>query len=206
VITPSPARLPSLAGGLASAAAPQSDFFALGRTFVYLLTAKEPTEAAIYDAFNDELNWRQYTSGISQELADLIDKMMARLPRERPANAEVILQRLQQINRPINNPNFIGNQTVPRETEPNPPVHQSVPKQTTPISNSTPLPENKTTQNKQKNPFFVFLRRVIAVLLILFGLLILVAWLSSGNIMHGILIALVIIGISWGLGVFLWRL
>jgi len=75
-------------------AVPQSDFFALGRTFVYLLTAKEPVDKSIYDAFNDELNWRQFAPSVSSDLADLIDKMMSRLPRDRPKNAARILQNL----------------------------------------------------------------------------------------------------------------
>jgi serine/threonine protein kinase len=73
-------------------AVPQSDFFALGRTFVYLLTAKEPVDKSIYDAFNDELNWRQFAPSVSSDLADLIDKMMSRLPRDRPKNTQEILE------------------------------------------------------------------------------------------------------------------
>jgi serine/threonine protein kinase len=75
-------------------AAPQSDFFALGRTFIYLLTAKEPVDKSIYDAFNDELNWRQFAPSVSSDLADLIDQMMARLPRDRPKSASAVLERL----------------------------------------------------------------------------------------------------------------
>jgi len=72
----------------------QSDFFALGRTFVYLLTGKEPTNPDIYDAYNDECRWRQFNPSLSSQLADLIDQLMARLPRDRPANTQDILQRL----------------------------------------------------------------------------------------------------------------
>ncbi len=51
---------------------PQSDFLALGRTFVYLLTGKEPQE--IPENFdNCELLWRELTAGVSDDLADLID-------------------------------------------------------------------------------------------------------------------------------------
>jgi serine/threonine protein kinase len=75
-------------------AAPQSDFFALGRTFVYLLTAKEPFDTTIYDAFNDELNWRQFAGNVPSDLADLIEQMMERLPRQRPINALAILRTL----------------------------------------------------------------------------------------------------------------
>ncbi|MCF4966393.1 serine/threonine protein kinase [Nostoc sp. CMAA1605] len=77
-------------------AVPQSDFFALGRTFVYLLTGKNPTE------FNEEyhtgqLKWREQAHQISPGLADLIDGMMQPFPGNRPQNATEILQRLQTI-------------------------------------------------------------------------------------------------------------
>jgi serine/threonine protein kinase len=77
----------------------QSDFFALGRTFVFLLTGKEPLDESIYDAFNDELRWCSYASDVSPQLADLIDQMMARLPSQRPQSTLLILQRLAEINR-----------------------------------------------------------------------------------------------------------
>jgi serine/threonine protein kinase len=80
-----------------SRAVPQSDFFALGRTFVYLLTGKMPNEPAIYDDYNNELNWRGVTKGISPQLADLIDEFMAAKASQRPQNTEVILQKLKQI-------------------------------------------------------------------------------------------------------------
>ncbi|AFY35042.1 RDD family protein [Calothrix sp. PCC 7507] len=81
-------------------AVPQSDFFALGRTFVYLLTGKEPNHSAIYDSYTDELRWRNYAPHISPPLADLIDQMMARFAGQRPTNTQEILQRLSAIDRP----------------------------------------------------------------------------------------------------------
>ncbi|MDZ8184759.1 MAG: protein kinase [Nostoc sp. ChiSLP02] len=35
----------------------QSDFFALGRTFIFLLTGKEPQDKSIYDPLTNELHW-----------------------------------------------------------------------------------------------------------------------------------------------------
>jgi parallel beta-helix repeat protein len=79
-------------------AVPQSDFFALGRTFVYLLTGKEPSDPAIYDAYADELRWQNLTTtNLLQPLAELLDQMMARLPSQRPQNTQVILQKLAEI-------------------------------------------------------------------------------------------------------------
>lgn len=73
----------------------QSDFFALARTFVFLLTATDP--ALLYDVNTDSLNWRDRNRFVSPEFADLIDGMMARLPQHRPTSTEEILQRLQVV-------------------------------------------------------------------------------------------------------------
>ncbi len=74
---------------------PQSDFFALGRTFVYLLTGKEPNE---FD--EDEhlrLLWRESAIDLSQPLADLIDWLMEPSPVKRPINTDIIRQCLQAL-------------------------------------------------------------------------------------------------------------
>jgi serine/threonine protein kinase len=78
----------------------QSDFFALGRTFVFLLTGREPTDKSMYDAFNDELRWQEHTTNASPQLVALINHMMARLPKDRPTNAQTILQELARIQTP----------------------------------------------------------------------------------------------------------
>jgi eukaryotic-like serine/threonine-protein kinase len=78
-------------------AVPQSDFFALGRTFVYLLTGKEPLAPIIYDAYNEKLDWRNHAPQISSMLADLLDEMMQRLYKDRPGNTQEILQRIAAI-------------------------------------------------------------------------------------------------------------
>lgn len=100
--------LEQLEGG----ALPQSDFFALGRTFVYLLTGKHPSQLMDYQT--GLLLWRDSAPQITPQLADLIDDLMALLPGNRPANTQVILQRLAQINddnfQPVSPPDFQGNQ------------------------------------------------------------------------------------------------
>ncbi|MCZ8126387.1 MAG: serine/threonine protein kinase [Microcystis sp. LE19-114.1B] len=80
----------------------QSDFHALGRTFVHLLTGKHPLE--IYDPINDVLPWREETENIHPLLLDFIDELMGRLPKNRPANTRVILQRLDEIERQLKLP------------------------------------------------------------------------------------------------------
>ncbi|AFZ13790.1 serine/threonine protein kinase with WD40 repeats [Crinalium epipsammum PCC 9333] len=85
-------------------AVPQSDFYALGRTFVYLLTGKEPNHQAIYNPYKDELVWRGHARGLSPHFADLIDDMMAHQAGNRPKNAQEILQRLNNISKNIHPP------------------------------------------------------------------------------------------------------
>lgn len=78
-------------------AVPESDFFALGRTFLYLLTGKHPIDPAIYDYRQDVINWRRHAPGISSQLADFIDRLMERSPEKRPKSTEAVLQELAQI-------------------------------------------------------------------------------------------------------------
>ena len=73
----------------------QSDFFSLGRTFVYLLTGKELNELGVNT--NDELDWHGHTTHISQKFVELIDSLMAHEVDQRPANAEAVLTRLSNI-------------------------------------------------------------------------------------------------------------
>lgn len=77
----------------------QSDFFALGRTFVFLLTGYHPLEMPpnIYDAENDILHWHNETNNISPLFLNLIDELMARKVEKRPQDTQDILQRLKQI-------------------------------------------------------------------------------------------------------------
>ena len=75
-------------------AVPQSDFFALGRTFVYLLTLKSPIDLP-KDTQTGELIWLNHASQVTPQLASLIDCLMAPFPGQRPQNTEEILQSLQ---------------------------------------------------------------------------------------------------------------
>ncbi len=73
-------------------AVPQSDFFALGRTFVALLTGKSPSDF-LEDPRNGQLLWQHRAPQVSQAVTDLIDDLMATMPGNRPHNAQIILQR-----------------------------------------------------------------------------------------------------------------
>lgn len=87
---------PEQANGRAVA---KSDFYALGRTFVHLLTGRHPLKLH-EDTQIGQLHWRNRAPQVSQELADLIDDLMAPSPANRPGNAQEILRRLQEIERP----------------------------------------------------------------------------------------------------------
>lgn len=73
-------------------ALPQSDFYALGRTFVHLLTGKHPSEFLSNSA--GQLIWQYTAPQISKPLADFIDDMMALLPEDRPKTTAEILRDL----------------------------------------------------------------------------------------------------------------
>lgn len=73
----------------------QSDFFALGRTFVYLLTRQHPL--TFYDPYTDEFRWRSRASGVSLEFAEFLDRLMAPFPSQRPRNTGEILSELTRL-------------------------------------------------------------------------------------------------------------
>ena len=154
-------------------AVPQSDFFSLGRTFVYLLTARHPLD--MYDAHNDILKWRNYTSNLSPALLDIIDWLMMSQVSKRPANAQEILQRLAAINGQQNDKTAA---TVNVVGSPVPPIprHTTSYETTNMVDNPNYQPPSQTTttlppeDNERFNiPYLAWL----AVLLVLSGLIIL---------------------------------
>ncbi len=74
----------------------QSDFFALGRTFVYLLTGQQPNNFA-EDPNTGDLIWRNGVK-ISNDLGDFIDYLMKPFPGHRPQNTQDIFNYLNNIN------------------------------------------------------------------------------------------------------------
>jgi WD40 repeat protein len=78
-------------------AVPQSDFYALGCTFIYLLTGKSPTDSSIYDSLNNEFHWRSYAPQVSPLFADYIDKLVAPRASDRPKSTQEILTTLPQL-------------------------------------------------------------------------------------------------------------
>lgn len=76
-------------------AIPSSDFFALGRTFVFLLTGSSPEQ--LYNPHLDILQWRHHANHVSPLLLDFIDWLISTEVSKRPSNAEEISRRLAAI-------------------------------------------------------------------------------------------------------------
>jgi eukaryotic-like serine/threonine-protein kinase len=89
---------------------PQSDFFALGRTFVYFLTGRHPYDLP-KNAETDQLIWRNLTPSISSDLALLIDNLMAHEPAKRPQNTQDIWRHIQLIDNSIKPDQYTLNRT-----------------------------------------------------------------------------------------------
>ena len=90
-------------------AVPQSDFYALGRTFVYLLTGKQATDKAIYEPLTDRCHWRDIAPHISPQLADFIDKLMAPTAAARHKNTQDILDELDNLSQDLSQPKLVDN-------------------------------------------------------------------------------------------------
>jgi eukaryotic-like serine/threonine-protein kinase len=76
---------------------PQSDFFALGKTFIYLLTGQDPGNFT-----DDEGNWQDSAPQISKPLVALINKLVAPNVEDRPETAQAILDSINHLSDPIN--------------------------------------------------------------------------------------------------------
>jgi serine/threonine protein kinase len=75
-------------------AIPKSDFFALGKTLVHLLTGKHPIVFEV-DETKALINWQDDCPLIDRWFADLIEDLINPISRQRPQNSSVILQRLE---------------------------------------------------------------------------------------------------------------
>ncbi|PMB12049.1 serine/threonine protein kinase [Fischerella thermalis CCMEE 5282] len=84
----------------------------LGRTFVFLLTGKEPQDSAIYNPLTNQLDWRPHALQISPLFADLIDCLMAPVANQRPENTQVIWQWLEKIEQDINQTDICSQKTL----------------------------------------------------------------------------------------------
>jgi serine/threonine protein kinase len=101
-------------------ATPQSDFFAIGRTFVHLLTGKKPND--IGDSYrnantDDSWDWRSEAPRVAPAVADFIDYLMSPSPTNRPQSSKVLIDDLNHLIQELDyrkdaftkNENFISN-------------------------------------------------------------------------------------------------
>ena len=79
-----------------SSRASLTDFFALGRTFVHLLTGLQPIDFPV-NPKTGKLNWRNQAVDVDELFVSLIDELMEPLPENRPENTQVILEKLKNI-------------------------------------------------------------------------------------------------------------
>jgi len=70
----------------------RSDFFALGRTFVFLLTGQQPNH--FEESLTKGLIWHEKARNYSKELRNFIDDLMAPDVEKRPRDTQAILKRL----------------------------------------------------------------------------------------------------------------
>ncbi|MGF1460610.1 MAG: protein kinase [Leptolyngbyaceae cyanobacterium] len=78
-------------------AVPQSDFYALGRTIIFLLTGRSPNDAALYDPMLNRFQWRTHASSVSADFANLLDSLVSPRVIDRPKTAQELLDRLHQL-------------------------------------------------------------------------------------------------------------
>ncbi|MEH2260295.1 serine/threonine-protein kinase [Nostoc sp.] len=134
----------------------QSDFFALGRTFVFLLTGYHPLE--MYDVQQNLLHWQNHATQISPLLLNLIDWLTASDIEKRPASTQEILHSLEEIETQLTD-------TTPTNSN----ILEFSNLEHLPVDiNHNSLPPNK---QPEKVPLLAF----FAVLLVVLGLLSIVA-------------------------------
>jgi serine/threonine protein kinase len=192
----------------------QSDFYSLGRTFVYLLTGKKPND--MFDSATGRLNWRSHAPQVSTLFADLLDQMMAFAPNKRPANADEILQRLQEINPTLQpSPPAIAPATDPDPAANLPPtVITPVPTpEPAPIPQgympyNPPQPQPEPASAPTSNPPDLLMKRARGKITsawitgVLFGLLYLLFSFDEtglGVVIAQVLLALLFFGLAFGI-------
>jgi serine/threonine protein kinase len=108
-----------------------ADYFALGRTFIYLLTQKEPID--LDDADRHILTWRNMTANISPSFLDSIDRLMAQNSSQHQNSRQAAIRQISVA--PTIQQGISDVSTVPTPI----PIPTSI-QTLTPIPISTPIP------------------------------------------------------------------
>jgi serine/threonine protein kinase len=154
---------------LVGQASAKSDFFSLGRTFVYLLTKQEPLNLS--NNTSQQCEWRHLTNNISPGLLDLIDRLMQLDPDCRPEYSDAILTEIELLSKK-------NQQILPQ------PIGQNKISQQNPISNiSHPISiannssNSKTTViNNRNNGLYTSSFKLILLFLLLSSVVLFTIW------------------------------
>jgi serine/threonine protein kinase len=76
-------------------AVPQSDFFALGRTIIFLLTAQDLKE--LYDTNTNELVWQPNVPELLPEFGNFLERLTAPAPTDRPMDANELAEEVDKL-------------------------------------------------------------------------------------------------------------
>ena len=136
----------------------ESDIYALGCTFVYLLTGKEPKSRDNYDFYNDRIDWEKNASNIPPQLATVINKAIESKASDRPNSCQEILDDLNQ------------NQTVRNQNHSNrDPVEEHDKAVNSKAKSQNNLPKQDSKRNYVTNPVWMIFRlSIIALFIFLF--------------------------------------
>lgn len=86
----------------ASQVFPATDLYALAATCLVLLTNKPPEE--LFDTYNNCWDWRSHAPQVSDGLADILDKMLRPVPRDRFSSAREVLEAIASLNSSSSSP------------------------------------------------------------------------------------------------------
>jgi serine/threonine protein kinase len=110
-----------------------TDLYALAVTAIVLLTGKNPED--LYDSFNNGWEWKNYAQ-VSQNLANVLDRMLLSSPNQRFQSAQDALDALtaQSASPPLSSfPSTLPAVTQPPNNNPTPiptpPIHRAAPNQ-----------------------------------------------------------------------------
>lgn len=74
----------------------QSDFYALGKTLITLITGKSILDPDLYDPLTNTFHWHHFAPHIDPQYRYFLDRLTAEKAIDRPANTQAILSFLQQ--------------------------------------------------------------------------------------------------------------
>ncbi|MEA5471344.1 serine/threonine-protein kinase [Spirulina sp. 06S082] len=102
----------------ASQVFPATDLYALAATCLVLLTNKPPEE--LFDTYNNCWDWRSHAPQVSDGLADILDKMLRPVPRDRFSSAREVLEAIASLNSSPSRPIAPPTAPPPIPTQPKP--------------------------------------------------------------------------------------